>query len=61
MPRKQRFKPSRKPQPMTEASQNPATDRTRSMGGDASQEPGGREPLRHEVHADGVEREGREG
>jgi hypothetical protein len=48
MPRKQRFKPSRKPKPMIEAVPQPEA---------AGREPGLREESRHEVHPDHVESE----
>ena len=60
MPRKQRFKPSRKPRPMTEASQSPTIDRTSATGDDASRAPDARDPVRHEVQLGDREREARD-
>ena len=57
MPRKQRFKPSRKPKPMIEAVPQPMIDRSSSSTTAAGQEPGPREGGRHEVHPDDVESE----
>ncbi len=63
MPRKQRFKPSRKPKPMSEAAeaaQHPITERATSETDAADLEPGPRDPERPEVHPDDVESEGRD-
>lgn len=60
MPRKQRFKPSRKSKPMTEAAQHPKTDRAASAMDAAGLEPGPREIEPSEIHPDDVEIEGRD-
>jgi hypothetical protein len=60
MPRRQRFKPSRKPKPTSEAEQHPITERTASELDAADLEPGPRESERSEVHPDDVESEGRD-
>jgi hypothetical protein len=54
MPRKQRFKPSRKPKPMIEAVPQPMIDRSSSSTGAAGQESGPREE-RRTMHPDDVE------
>lgn len=63
MPRKQRFKPSRKPKPMpmAEATHGPMTGRTSSARNASGLEPGLRETERREVHPDDVESEGLDG
>lgn len=60
MPRKQRFKPSRKPKPLMEATQHPRTDRAASAMDAAGLEPGPRELEQSEIHPDDVEIEGRD-
>jgi hypothetical protein len=57
MPRKQRFKPSRKAKPMIEAVPQPMLDRPSSSANAAGQEPGPREGGRHEGHSGDGERE----
>jgi hypothetical protein len=57
MPRKQRFKPSRKPKPMVEATQEPNPNGTAPTNGAAHLEPGSKETERVEAHHDDVERE----
>jgi hypothetical protein len=60
MPRKQRFKPSRKPKPRIEAAQHPQPDRAASAMDAAGLEPGPRETEQSEIHPDDVESEGRD-
>jgi hypothetical protein len=61
MPRRQRFKPSRKPRPMVEAAQHPMLERAASTMDAAVLEPGPRDTESLEVHPDDVESDAREG